>query len=217
MISWPDQVWTEIVGEPFRSQVAEYRAERERVIKEARALADRFGATGVIQAAGQTPTAFSFFKSGPPPNWTKPQGARRLSRPKKYNKSDCALLENAPRMPEEEQYIKSDSIIRVLHYRVDQSSSGMKCIDIPFASNLCWTPERTFLRVPDVKAAAFRVCTERPGSDVLFFKRNSDDLIDVLNWKVPAGLRQVSKAELDLAFAEWKVRKEREAALAEAV
>lgn len=198
--------WVLIEGEPYLSRAVAFREEKARVTKTVNAFLKEVGA----EAISHSFTLLRF------PGWKQPEGFKApdkhgMCAPRKENKHMIDRLAALPRPPVGWSVIPYDEIPYQLTYadKDDPGRHGAGMIGPPGAfwdgADIGWAGDTYFARIPDWKAAAAAYKLGHPND--VFPDHNG---MNPETFEIPAGLRKVSEAEIDLIVATEKVRIERE-------
>lgn len=189
------KMYVRIEGEPFLSRVKEYREERHRVTK---IVWDFAKARGALEVSGGFAMKFPLGKV--PDGWKKPD-RRGWTRPKKGH-PDASAVAELPRLPESKM-VFGDALCFDLRWEGPDGSWGGGGIGyFFFGADICFCGDQYFAVIPDTNAAARDHLKEYPDHKIT---SGAD------TWKLPGGLTRITKAEMDLAFAQFDVEQERKA------
>lgn len=192
----PDHFVAEVVGEPFVSRVAAYRAELQRVH-------DVWLQWAVSQ--GGTPSngyRQGLFFIGAEPK--EPTQWRRKDRagwavPKKGSAAEAAM-KGLPRKPS--TFDVFPEVPGTITYRDPARTDawGSEVIGRMFGGpSLGWCGDRIFVCLPDCRTARVRVLQENPGWTV-------DE--PCATWQVPAGLNEITEVYYRFVMAEFELKRE---------
>lgn len=186
-------IFVRIAGEPFRSRAEKFFAEFDAAVAEWADFARKVGATTLSD-----PLGCLGFDGRPPEGWTAKSRNGR-SRPKKSS-AYFARFEALPRQPDS-YAVFGDAVIYDLRYE------GPDCYGSGTLGNCFWGPK--IGRAGDVYIAVIPHAG-RAAADHL--SRYPDHRITngADGWCLPEGLIEISEAEKDFIFAEYRLRTERE-------
>ena len=165
-------------------------------------LMARFGADGFFRFGFEKPSNFQFPQDRVPDGWTRP-GPKGVSRPRKTNTGDRALIDSLPWCEDLGRTVREAfNLPHGLSYEgPDGKVTRFLTTGGPNTFSACWTSTRSgigevILITPDYGAAA------RGQDAVRWLPEGSAPT-------VPEGFRPVTEAEVDLIFAQAKVDRER--------
>lgn len=196
----PHDVFVEIVGSPFLERAIEYKAA---FVATTQAWCDYAISKGAeTYFSFNRLTGLKMDRRSVPKGWVKPD-SRGMTRPK-AGTPDREEMDALPSLSSTRD-IFGDSIIDTLLYE-GPDIRGSEGISARFFDiYVGWAGERYFALIPHARNAAMNHMAKYPDRTILG---------DALGWNVPLGLREVSKAEVDLAMAQHRVDRERAAAAA---
>ncbi|MGY3582300.1 hypothetical protein ACVIGB_000775 [Bradyrhizobium sp. USDA 4341] len=186
-------IFVKIVGEPFRSRAAAFFVEFEAAVGAWSEFAKTVGATSLTD-----PLGCLGFDGKPPEGWTAKSRNGR-SRPKRSS-AYFAKFEALPKQPDS-YAVFGDAVLYDLSYE------GPHCSGSGAIGSCFWGPK--IGRAGDVYVAviphAGRAAAEH-------LERHPDHRITngAAGWILPEGLVEISEAEKDFIFAEYRLRLERE-------
>lgn len=167
------------------------------------AIGREFGAVSPMGFPFERPTGFSFPRRNQPEGWIQPQ-AKGFSRPKVANTADQARIDaiDFPDHPEE-MLSREFGLARSVTFERDGQQSTRSLAALR-AFGFCWTVR------PDGELD--NVIVSAPD----FAEVLKDPKISCVKWfpegtgpEIPDGFRRVTEAEVDLIFAEAKVKREK--------
>lgn len=205
----------EIVGSPFLERAIAYRNKSTFSHGKILEFCKEIGAESYFGIPGRTPTWFTF-KGKVPPNWTRPNYTTGASRPFKTNLEARKLIEALPTLP-------TTDLVWCGEIPYSLSCKG-KHIDVSslltphYTREVGWTLSEVdatyFGVIPDVRSFATselaNLVSEGIDPSEVTCKLDNVDT-NPFEWEVPEGLKVVSEAEKDLAYAVAKVAKEKSA------
>lgn len=186
-------IFVKIVGEPFRSQAERFFREFDAAVTEWSDFAKKVGATTLSD-----PLGCLGFEGNPPEGWTA-RSRNGRSRPKKSS-AYFAKFEALPKHPDS-YAVFGDAVLYNLSYE------GPDCQGSGAIGSCFWSPR--IARAGNVYIAAIphagRAAAEHLG-------RHPDHKITngANGWTLPEGLVEISEAEKDFIFAEYRLLLERE-------
>lgn len=188
-------MYVRIEGEPFLSKAIAYRDEMHRVRKAIWEFAR-------ARSASEVPGSLTglIFKGGkmPPEGWTKPD-RKGFSKPKKDH-PDIAAMKALPRLPKTFD-VFGDTLIYDLKHEGPDGSWGFGAIGWFFdGPHIGWADDTFIATIPNAKAAAAEYLANHPNEKIT----NGAD-----QWTLPAGLVEMTKAEVDLLYAQHAVEQEK--------
>lgn len=184
-------IFVKIVGEPFRSRAEKFFSEFDAAVAEWSDFAQKVGATTLSD-----PLGCLGFEGRPPEGWTA-RSRNGRSRPKKS--SACfAKFEALPKQPDS-YAVFGDVVLYDLSYE------GPGCYGARALGNCFWGPKigragDTFIAlIPHAGRAAADHLARHPDHTI----KNGAD-----GWELPSGLVEISEAEKEFIFAEYRLRLE---------
>jgi hypothetical protein len=188
-----DQAIVEITGEPYLSRALAYKAEYEAAAQVWSAFSKKHGASG-FNYQGLT------FDQPPPTGWTKPSGLHKISRPKK-NTDAATEMANLPRPPQGWSVFPTNEIPYVYSYEAPEDIRGSSTVGFFFfGGHVGWTSKGRFIcAIPHV---AREIAAHKEIYPNATYGEGQE------KWRVPDGLREISKAEADLIFAQDRFEQE---------
>ena len=189
-----------IDGEPFLTLATAYREKRHASLIAWSDFAKGFGAVSIPESL----SGLNFGHNKPPNGWLKPTGPNGYSRPKKGH-PDLELFDvlrkDCP-MPDGRD-VYGDAICQNLNYELPDGSKRYGGIGRMWGPHIGWAGD-TFLGViPDAEAAVADLLARYPDAKIMN---------GAAEWRMPAGLTRLTKAEYELIFAQHEVAQERAAA-----
>lgn len=190
-------VFVKITGEPFRSRAEKFFAEFDAAIAAWWGFARKAGATSLSD-----PLGCLGFEGRPPDGWTA-KSLNGRSRPKKSS-ALYAQFEALPKQPDSVA-VFGDAVLYNLSYE------GPDCSGSAALGNFFWGPG--IERAGSVFVAAIPHAG-RAAADHLARYPDHKIINGANGWIMPEGLVEISEAEKNFIFAEYRLRMEREKAVA---
>jgi hypothetical protein len=182
-----------IDGEPFLSRARDYRAQYDVVRRAWIEFGEKIG--------GRPSTRYSgglFFDRKPPEGWAK-RDRKGWSYPKQRSAAAVELAA-LPKLPSA-RTVFGDAIVESYHYK-SPNGEGAGAIGFFFDGvRLGWAGDTFTAVIPDPRAAARNILRDDP--DAIICR-------PVLDWTLAPGLTEITEAERQLIFAQYRVAAERE-------
>lgn len=190
-------IWVVIEGEPFLSRAKAYRKEKERVLEIYRVFAKERGAEELTMYTHLTGLRFPPGKI--PAGWGKPMASGfSFTKKTKDGQEEREKLLALPKLPKVSE-VYGNTILEELRFN-NEYGEGFSSIGKYFdCMAVGWIGDTYIGRVVDTSVAAKNHLEQNPKHKIS--KK-------YLNWKLPVGLRQISKAQLDLMTAKYEVEQE---------
>lgn len=191
-----------IDGEPFLSRAKAYREKRQAWHLAWSETAQGFGAVGISSDLN----GLNFGHKAPPDGWLKPRGPHGWSAPKKGHPDRQVLADLRAKSPLPSEYeVYGNAICQNLNYELPDGSASFGAIGRLWRPHVGWAGDVFLGQIPDAEAAVAGLRSRHPDAVITN---------DAAEWRLPAGLTRITKAEYDLVFAQHKVEEERKAASA---